>query len=131
MAARWSIGSIILLKIIEVFFFSPIYLSVIRLMRTRRIRSFSKVIESQNEYDIFIKKKTTKKKFIVQGDARQKEDTSQVSSSYMIKWTSSSDQSTVFMDFVKINVDRLEKKMNWEMKFPIRFVICKCSLIQT
>ena len=68
-AARWSIGSIILLKITEVFFFSPIYLSVIRLMRTRRIRSFSKVIESQGDYDIFLKKKTVKKKFSVQGDA--------------------------------------------------------------
>lgn len=57
-------------------------------------------------------------------EAKQKDQESKQKANYAIKWTCTSDQSTVFLDVVKINVDR-QKKMNWEMKFPIRFVICK------
>jgi hypothetical protein len=91
-------------------------------MRARRIRNFSKVIEAQHDYDLFQKKKTIKKRILDLGEKSEKEDKNW---NYVIKWTNTSDQSTIFMDFVKVNVDRLQKKMNWEMKFPIRFVICK------
>jgi hypothetical protein len=43
---------------------------------------------------------------------------------YVLKWTTTSDQSTLFLDIVKI-VDDTNSKLNWHLKFPQSFIICK------
>lgn len=80
-----------MLQITRVFFYSPIYLSIIRLMKISRVRNFMRLLEKQKSYKLF--KDPNKKS----RHARARQALDSINNPkvpkrpYLIKWTSTSD----------------------------------------
>ena len=105
-ATQWSEFLTFFLSIIKFLFYSPAYLSLIRVLKVQRSNKVIKLLDSQSNYKIFHK------------------------SYHKLKWTTSSDHSTLFLDLVEENLgkDKEQKNqniMNWELTFPLNFKICK------
>ena len=101
------------LTTLKVLLYSPIYLSILRIMRISRVNEMIRFLERQKEYKIF-------KKISSSENGRRKHY-------FILKWTSTSDQSTLFLDIVK-KIDDSTSKLNWTLKFPQTFIICKIAL---
>lgn len=56
----------------------------------------------------------------------EKHDPGKKSKKFVLKWTTTSDQSTLFFDIVRKTGDE-KIKFNWKLKFPQSFIICKNS----
>ena len=81
---------------------------VLRLVKAAKIKDVQQFIDKQEDYSIFKKSSN---------DGKRKPK-------YVLKWTCTSDKSTLFLDIVEIMVDN-KIKLGWEMKFPQTFIICK------
>lgn len=104
---KWSRSSRILLSFTRIFFYSPLYLTLIRLMKISRVNNFTKILAKQDEYQIFkIKRRPNikgSKKLTeeVEKSSKIREGEGSKKKLFLIKWTSTSDQSTLFLDIVE------------------------------
>jgi len=110
---RWPGVGITLLYGIRILSYSPAYLSILRIMRMTRVNIMIKMLQKQNKYNLFKK-----------GDQLRLNNSMSSNVTYVLKWTTTSDQSTLFLDIVKV-VEDTKSKMNWHLKFPQSFIICK------
>jgi len=106
----WSSIGYAVLTTLKVLLYSPVYLSLMRIMRISRVNELIRFLEKQKEYKLF-------KKVVSKDNQRRAHQ-------YILKWTSTSDQSTLFLDMVK-NIEDGTLKLNWHLKFPQTFIICK------
>lgn len=102
-ATQWSEVLSFMLSTIKFLFYSPAHLSIIRVLKVQRSNKVIKLLDGQNQYKIFNEP------------------------NLKLKWTTSSDHSTLFLNLVResINDDKNSKMMNWELTFPLSFKICK------
>ena len=83
---------------------------------TKKKNSVIELIEKQEEYQLF---RSSKNK-------RDKSKDKQAKEKYVLKWTSTSDMSTLFLDIVRVSSEEDNNLlMNWKLNFPQSFVICK------
>ena len=94
-----------MLALIRILSYSPGYLSILRILMTKKKNSVIRLIEEQSKYNLFKEQK---------GENKEQ---------YYLKWTSTSDISTLFLDIVKVTED-VNVLMNWKLNFPQSFVIC-------
>lgn len=112
--SSWSDLSIYMLSVLQVLFYSPLYLSIIRILRISRVNNMIQLLERQSSFNIF---KEPNMDDVAANNTKQ----------FVLKWTTTSDQSTLFLDIVKKIGDE-KIKFNWKLKFPQSFIICKFFL---
>lgn len=105
---EWTKTGVFMLSVLKLLNYSPTYLSILRIMRESRVNNMIKFLERQKEYKLF------------KIDENEVEDKKK----YYLKWTTTSDKSTLFLDIVR-EVEDVKLKLNWKMKFPQSFIICQ------
>lgn len=88
--------------------YSPGFLFVQRILRYQRVKRVLKLLNEQQSYA---------------KDGIRKEKSTAV-----LKWTITSDKSTIIVDVV-IPQPEDQNLLNWELPFPQKFIVCKPSLL--